>query len=253
MIGGGVFSQPKPPVPMPAIELDSLNIEAGDEEPQLKTDSLLKKGVVTDEQKYPKKFQDNFQKTYQTEDFDYSGSKPKTSFWDRLIKIKDKIVDYLFGDIDGFKVNEIGDKIITFICVLSIGVLAYFVIRYLMSKDGNWFFTKRNQKINVPNSDIIENIHEINFPQIIAKYEQEKDYRSAIRYQFLYMLKKLTDKKLIDWNPEKTNKEYLMEIKKSDLQKQFKDAAFIFDYVWYGEFSVDQNAYEIYKKENFNF
>lgn len=219
----------------------------------LKTDSLLKNtNIQTDNLLFEKKWQENFRKNYQTEDFDYSASKPKTSFWERLTNAVNRLLEYIFGDINGLKVNQVTEAVVNIIAILSLAILLYVLIVFLMKKDGNWIFGKRNSQISIPSNDIVENIHEINFPQTIAKYEQEKDFRSAIRYQFLYMLKKLTDSKQIEWNPEKTNKEYLMEIQKSDLQKQFKEAAYIFDYVWYGEFSVDQNTYEKYKNEHFN-
>lgn len=219
----------------------------------LKTDSLLKNtNIQTDNLLFEKKWQENFRKNYQTEDFDYSASKPKTSFWERLTNAVNRLLEYIFGDINGLKVNQVTEAVINIIAILSLAILLYVLIVFLMKKDGNWIFGKRNPQISIPSNDIVENIHEINFPQTIAKYEQEKDFRSAIRYQFLYMLKKLTDSKQIEWNPEKTNKEYLMEIQKSDLQKQFKEAAYIFDYVWYGEFSVDQNTYDKYKNEHFN-
>ena len=86
---------------------------------------------------------------------------------------------------------------------------------------------------------------------MISKAENQQDYRLAIRYHFLRMLKTLTDKNLIDWNPEKTNRDYISEISASELKEQFKDASRIFDYVWYGEFSINETEYKTYK-DKFN-
>ena len=94
-----------------------------------------------------------------------------------------------------------------------------------------------------------ENIHEINFPESILGFERSGDYRSAIRYHFLFVLKKLSDKKRINWNPEKTNKDYVRELKADHLQEEFSKLSYIFDYVWYGEFSIDEESYEKFKEQ----
>lgn len=217
-------------------------------------DSILThRDITTENQIFPKEYAPNYKSKYTTDEFNYSDNKPKKSFWERISDALDRFLKYIFGDFDRLKAGDITNKIIEILSVLSIAVALYFVIRFLMSKNGNWIFGKRNRKIIIDANDIVENIHEIDFPDTIARYEREQDFRSAIRYQFLYMLKKLTDKKLIDWNPEKTNRDYVAEITQSELKTQFKNAAYIFDYVWYGEFSINQKDYEQYKQESFNF
>lgn len=118
-----------------------------------------------------------------------------------------------------------------------------------MGKDGNLFFGKKNKKVNINAEELHENIHEINFPESIAKFEREGDYRSAVRYQFLFILKKLSDKKQINWNPEKTNKDYTAELKNIDLKNEFAGLSYIFDYVWYGEFNIDEQNYLKFKSQ----
>lgn len=116
-----------------------------------------------------------------------------------------------------------------------------------MSKDGNFLFGKKNRKIKIATHDLEENIHEINFPASILKFEKEQNYRSAIRYHFLYTLKKLTDKNLISWNPEKTNRDYLRELKNKNSQEDFRRIIYIYDYIWYGEFETEEKDYQHYK------
>lgn len=108
---------------------------------------------------------------------------------------------------------------------------------------------KKNKKINLNEEELHENIHEINFPETITRFELQGDYRSAVRYQFLFILKKLSDKKLINWNPEKTNKDYTAELKASQLKNDFSDLAYIFDYVWYGEFDIEEQDYQKFKNQ----
>ena len=98
-------------------------------------------------------------------------------------------------------------------------------------------------------NELHENIHEINFQESIKDYERNRDFRYAVRYQFLWVLKILADKNIIEWNPEKTNRDYMSEIKEKQLQGKFRDATKIFDYVWYGEFEIDENSYHKMKEK----
>mgnify|MGYP001796922031 CR=1 FL=1 len=112
-----------------------------------------------------------------------------------------------------------------------------------MGKDGNFFFSKKNKAVNINNSVLHENLHDINFLASIAAFEHNKAYRSAIRYQFLFVLKKLSDEKLIQWNPEKTNTDYNSEIEDSNQKESYQKLSYIFENVWYGEQKIDEQLY----------
>ncbi|SHK29948.1 DUF4129 domain-containing protein [Epilithonimonas mollis] len=210
----------------------------------IEADSLVKSNYSTDNILYPKKFDPNFKSKYKDDGFNYEVQKPKESVWEL---IKRKIAELLFKNIDPKKAGNYTANLLRFFGILIIGFLLFILIRYLMSKDGNFLFGKKNKKINIIGNDIKENIHEINFPESIRKFENENNYRSAIRYHFLFSLKKLADKNLISWNPEKTNRDYLKELKNKNLQEDFRRIIFIYDYIWYGELETKENDYQHFK------
>jgi len=72
---------------------------------------------------------------------------------------------------------------------------------------------------------------------------KEKNYRLAVRYYYLLTLQKLSGKELIDWQVQKTNHEYIYEIKNNDLRVQFGKLTDVYDYIWYGNFEVDEPAF----------
>lgn len=242
-------SQELPPSPMSGVK-DSVEVSYNG---QYYTDSLLLEKPTTDNVIFPKSFEEKFQSKYKGADFDYTTIKPQESLWQRIQKRIMKILESIFGKVDPSKTASYAENIMRIFAVIIIGFVLYFLIKFLLGKDGNFFFSKKNKKINIANQDLLENIHEINFSESIEKFERQKDYRSAVRYQFLMILKKLADKKLINWNPEKTNKDYLSELKTNDFKTNFKELAYIFDYVWYGEFEVDEENYHIFKQKFLNF
>lgn len=93
-----------------------------------------------------------------------------------------------------------------------------------------------------------ENIHELNFVDEIDLAVEQQDYRRAIRMIYLYSLKLLSDKNVIDWLPAKTNHDYLYEIKNKHFQKQFSQLSYYFEYVWYGDFQA--NAIQFKEMKN---
>jgi len=53
----------------------------------------------------------------------------------------------------------------------------------------------------------------------------------------------MTDKELIDWQLQKTNDDYLKELGSTKLQEPFKTITRLYDYIWYGNFDLDELKY----------
>jgi hypothetical protein len=60
---------------------------------------------------------------------------------------------------------------------------------------------------------------------------------------YLKTLKVLANKAIIEWHFEKTNSDYFNEIKDPQIKLRFKRVSHIYDYIWYGEFSIDEVTY----------
>ncbi len=215
----------------------------------LRADSVLMKTPVSENTVYPKQFKENIPSRYKGNEFDYSVSKPRESFGQKLMRKIEQLIRSIFGETAFTKSAEFTVLLIRLFAIILVGFLLYFIIKYILGKDGNFIFGKKNKKLNLNVEELHENIHEINFPESIAKFELAHDYRSAVRYQFLFILKKLSDKKLISWNPEKTNKDYAAELKAAHLKNEFFDLSYIFDNVWYGEFNIEEQSYQKFKNK----
>jgi hypothetical protein len=218
-------------------------------EDMLPADSILKGNYHTQNSIYQKNFGADFQKKYNSKDFDYGIIKPHESLWNKIVRNISRILRNIFGNLNPVAANRYTLVILRILGIVALAFIIYYLVKYLNSKNGNFFFSKKNKNLAPISSDIHENIHEINFPQLINKYEVEKDFRSAIRYRFLSILKILSDKNKITWMPEKTNQDYVSELKDETSKKQFLELAYIFDYVWYGEFSLSESDYNYYKEK----
>jgi len=88
-----------------------------------------------------------------------------------------------------------------------------------------------------------ETLSVTNFDKLIKKALKNNNYRLATRYEYLKSLQQLSQKEIIKWNYDKTNSEYLNEIKNKTTKDLFKKASYIYDYVWYGEFFINKDHF----------
>ncbi|WP_194777336.1 DUF4129 domain-containing protein [Pararhodonellum marinum] len=69
------------------------------------------------------------------------------------------------------------------------------------------------------------------------------NYRLAIRYSYLLVLQQLSQKELIKWQDQKTNDDYLRELKSAALKSDFAKITNMYDFIWYGNFELDEIKY----------
>ncbi|MCT4216316.1 DUF4129 domain-containing protein [Elizabethkingia anophelis] len=216
---------------------------------QLKTDSLLKKEYATENVVYPGTFDAKFKEKYQGSDFDYSVNKPKESLWQKFKKWLGELLNDWFQSNSLRGANDLFYVLLRIIAIVLIGFVLYVIIRFVLSRNGNWVFSKKSKKLNPEERTITENIHELDLSSLIKNYEDKKEYRSAVRYQFLYLLKLMTDKNMLEWDPEKTNRDYVRMLSDNALQSDFQKLSFVFENVWYGERTIGENEYTIFRKQ----
>ena len=125
--------------------------------------------------------------------------------------------------------------------IIAIGLLGFLIYRLFLS---NGSFISRNRK-NI-SSDITVNAEEnIDDPEWqLQQALKNENYRLAVRYLYLLSLKRLADKNYIQINSNKTNYEYVNEVRKRRFANEFASLTLQYEYVWYGEYPVDQRLFE---------
>ena len=84
-------------------------------------------------------------------------------------------------------------------------------------------------------------INSNDFDELISIAIESKQYKLAVRYLFLNSLKLLSEKGLIELKNNKTNYQYLSEIKNNQIADVFRNTTSSFEWIWYGDFPVDEN------------
>lgn len=121
-------------------------------------------------------------------------------------------------------------------------IIVFIVLRIFKTNLRGLFQSKSaTNKVHFITED--EDIHDINFDDKITKSIEQKNYKEAIRLSYLRILKQLTDKELIAWKVDKTNLDYVLEIKNKSLKGEFEKTSILFEYIWYGEFELGESTF----------
>ncbi|MGO4911068.1 DUF4129 domain-containing protein [Leeuwenhoekiella sp. W20_SRS_FM14] len=88
-----------------------------------------------------------------------------------------------------------------------------------------------------------------NIQELIDDALLQKNYQLAVRYYYLLLLQKLANKDIIDWQVQKTNADYVYEIKNNELRIEFTKLTRIYDFIWYGNFEVSESAFSKAEQE----
>lgn len=129
-------------------------------------------------------------------------------------------------------------------------IVLYIILKTVFDLDVNFWKKKSNTK-KVAKKLIYEDddIHEVDLHKFLKESLENQNYRLAVRYYYLLILRGLSSKKMIDYHKDKTNAEYLFEIKEEKLRTQFSTLSYIYTYVWYGEFLVDEISFKKAEKQ----
>jgi hypothetical protein len=70
------------------------------------------------------------------------------------------------------------------------------------------------------------------------------EFREVIRLSYLQLIRSLSEKGLIHWKREKTNRDYVAELQRSGLQTEFSRLTDIFEHYWYGSFPLSEATFQ---------
>lgn len=192
--------------------------------------------------------EDNLSEFRDNEDFNYSEVVQDDSLWSNFMSwlrnILTKFWEAIFGVDSASGFIYFIFKILPY---LLLGFLIFLLVKFFLRVSSN--NSKRNlrSKGSVAISEEEQIIKNEDISELIIKAIKQNNFRLAIRYYYLLCLKKLTENETIEWQPQKTNSDYLNEIRKDELKTHFRQITKIYDYVWYGEFTVDALKFETLK------
>ncbi|MEO8516306.1 MAG: DUF4129 domain-containing protein [Flavobacterium sp.] len=189
-------------------------------------------------------FDKKFKSKYTDDNFIYEYKSKEKNAWDRFLEWLAGIFRRLFS----FSNNETSMrfvvwliKIIAFVVIIF---AIYLIVKSILNKEGSWIFGRNSDKKMIQYDEIEKNIQNIDFEKLIQTTLQNGEKRLTIRYYYLWLLKKLAAREIIVLDIEKTNSDYMYEIKNPKLKDDFAYSSYLYNYIWYGEFDLDDDTFE---------
>jgi hypothetical protein len=176
----------------------------------------------------------------QKPEFQYNGEPAGPSLWSRFWR-------WFWHLFDGVDAPRSTNWLLFFLKYLfiSLGIAAIvFIILKLAGVDVRGLIKRKPVDAGVPFTETLENIHEIDFELNIDQAIAQHNYRLAVRLLYLKALKQLSDAQLIHWQIDKTNAAYVNELANPQQREAFAVLTRQFEYVWYGEFAINKQAFQ---------
>ncbi|WP_299211404.1 DUF4129 domain-containing protein [uncultured Aquimarina sp.] len=198
-----------------------------------------------DSSKEIKKFSsDKIQELLNDDDFNYTEYEEPDNIWTQfkkwLSQIWNRFTQWLFGvgEVTGFWAILL--TLLPYLIIVGVLFLLGWLFMRVNPRDMLFEKQEAPQIILTEDEDIIQNQ---DIQQLIELALKENNYRLAIRYYYLSVLKELSDTELIDWESQKTNTDYLKELKDDSLKSKFRNITRLYDFIWYGSFEVDEKSF----------
>jgi hypothetical protein len=142
-------------------------------------------------------------------------------------------------------------KYISYAIVLSVIIfLIYKLIIYIYSPDN-----RKLKNTEIPLQQIEEEpTIESDLENLLEKALKENNFREAIRIYYLFSIRNLNEKHILNYTIDKTNYEYLSEVGGHAVFPLFRELTMTFEKTWFGDAPADElklNAYRL-KYSNLN-
>ena len=199
--------------------------------------------VYIDTDPIDKREYENLKDKYDDSEFIYERTLENSGWWSRFKQWLSDFFKDLFNINSDAKASDFTDIALKVFYVVIFLLVVFFIVKAIINKEGNWVFGKSSDKNIIPVTDIENNIYEADFKSLISQAESENNYRLAIRYYYLWLLKTLSEAEIIDYDVEKTNSDYYLEINKTETKEEFSYTSYLYNYIWYGEFNIDDHQF----------
>ncbi len=130
----------------------------------------------------------------------------------------------------------------TFLMILVIGLLLFVIVSAIIKNPKG--MQKRSSVRTSFSNEELESIEQNPFENDLEKYihdaKESGNYRLAIRFCFIYIIRLLAENGSIVWKKHKTNHQYYQELSGNDFQGAFQYMKLIYESIWYGNISLNE-------------
>lgn len=149
-----------------------------------------------------------------------------------------------------FRFPKINPNVVKAIAwAILIALVVFILTRYVRNNSFNFPW---NQKKNTPNIiDYVEkNLTSVDAEKVLIDHIKNKaTLPEIIRLFYLNVIKKLHELEELKWKPEKTNAQYVNELKNSPWSVPFSELTTYYEKIWFGNYPTNLQSFQKYQSE----
>lgn len=132
------------------------------------------------------------------------------------------------------------------VVLLGIGLLVYLILKIT---GGDALFARKDKSIR-PGSlhwqieTMSDRLMESELEGLTSKAIENEDFPLAIRIYYLMTIKALAQRNLLRWQPDKTNRDYLLELRRHPIRPLFGEVTLIYERIWYGDKALKKREFD---------
>lgn len=167
------------------------------------------------------------------EAFDYaeveSGKSVIQKYWDLLVRYVK----------NSFNKGVNGKAFQYFLIAFAIIGLVWF----LMKKESINILSRKNTSLKKYVEELDIRVDEDILLTKLKEFEKNKEYKEAVRYTYLLLLKTLDEKDIIQWKEWKLSTDYELELTNGVFSNGFLEMTRYFNFGWYGNRNISDEMY----------
>ena len=146
-------------------------------------------------------------------------------------------MSWLFGNEKAAGILAVIVKIVPYVIA---AIVLFLLLKFFLKVNMRHIISGKTNKSTVQLTEDEELIKNQDLSELIQQAVEQKNYRLAVRYYYLFALQKLSNHHIIDWQQQKTNEDYIKEIESHIIKQKFSSSTYLYDFVWYGNFEINE-------------
>lgn len=169
-------------------------------------------------------------------------------------EISGKIIRNNKPDTGSSALNNILNSLPLKIFFWTLAIIFIVFVGYNVLFKNGIFSRKKRKSIPESGEELSAELDDFSkYDELISGAENTNNFNLATRYLYLRTLKNLSEKEIIFFAPDKTNLDYLNEMRTNNYFQEFQSLTRNYEYLWYGKFLIGEEKYQHLKGEFISF
>ncbi|WP_157637893.1 hypothetical protein [Flexithrix dorotheae] len=131
---------------------------------------------------------------------------------------------------------------------LAVVIIVFLLFQIVKGSSGISLNTKIKNEEEVGIEELSHEMPRSELEIALDEALKQKDFRKIIRIYYLISIKELSERNLIKWKKDKTNYNYIDEIRGKSGLEPFEPLTILFEWAWYGDQKPEESKFQ--KAEN---